>query len=151
KSLFKLAGLKACTHQNRDLAKRVASSLQGLDLVPYPAGLLFGVPQGANDDLVALVCLGPQGLAEPAAVLRDHSARRPENVRGRAVILFEPSDDSAREILFKAQDVADFGAAPTVDRLIVVADAAQIASFLRQEAQPEILRDVGVLVFVDEQ
>ena len=57
----------------------------------------------------------------------------------------------AREILFEAQDVADLGAAPAVDRLVVVADTAQIAALLSQQPQPQILGDVGVLVLVDEQ
>src|SRR3546814_12521352 len=50
----------------------------------------------------------------------------------------------------EAQDVADLGATPAVDRLVVVADAAEVAVALRQEAQPEVLRDVGVLVLVDQ-
>src|SRR2546423_666095 len=62
--------------------------------------------------------------------------RRPEYVGGRAVVLFEPGDRRAREILFEAQDVADLGPTPTVDRLIVVADTAQISALLRQQAQP---------------
>ena len=70
---------------------------------------------------------------------------------GRAVVLLEPGDRGAREILLEPQDVADLGAAPAVDRLVVVADAAQIAAALGQQPQPEILRDVGVLVFVDQQ
>ncbi len=34
--------------------------------------------------------------------------------------------------------------------MVVVADAADVLSALRQQTQPEILRDVGVLVFVDQ-
>ncbi len=69
-------------------------------------------------------------------------------MRRRAVVLLEPDDLGAREIGFEAQDVADLGAAPAIDRLVVVADAAQIAVLLRQEAEPQILRDIRVLVFV---
>src|SRR5690606_38016753 len=46
------------------------------------------------------------------------------------------------------------GTAPAIDRLVVVADDADIGfaggPALGEEAQPEILRDVGVLVLVDE-
>ena len=90
-------------------------------------------------------------LAEPAAVVRDHPRGGAEDVRGRAVVLLEPDDRRPGKILLEAQDVADLGAAPAVDRLVVVADAAEIAALLGQEPQPQILRDVGVLVLVDEE
>jgi hypothetical protein len=60
-------------------------------------------------------------------------------MRGRAVILLEPGDRRTREIGLEAQDVADLGAAPAIDRLIIVADAAQI-QLLGQEPQPQIAR-----------
>ena len=65
----------------------MALSLQRLDFLADPAGLVLGVPDRAHDHLVAFVDLGPQGLAEPPAILRNHSARRPEDVRRRAVVL----------------------------------------------------------------
>ncbi len=83
--------------------------------------------------------------------MRDDPGGGGEDLRGRAVILLEPDDQRAREIALEFQDVADLGAAPAVDRLIIVADAAQILVLLRQETQPQILRDIGVLVLVDQQ
>ena len=89
---------------------------------------------------------------------------------GRAVVALEPDDLRAGKILLEAQDVVDLGAAPAIDRLVVVADAADVrrafagsaargacASRARQrqaacasEPQPQVLRDVGVLVLVDQ-
>ena len=71
-------------------------------------------------------------------------------LRGRAIVAFEPDDLGAGEVLLEAQDVVDLGAAPAVDRLVVVADAADVRRALRQEAQPQVLRDVGVLILVDQ-
>ena len=122
-----------------------------------------------------------------------------EDVGGRAVVALQPDHLGAGEILLEAQDVVDLGAAPAIDRLVVVADAADVrrmsvfsltraaclpasrsagachrrgrprprafgrsgASRLkggacaawrppRQQAQPQVLRDVGVLVLVDQ-
>jgi len=81
KPIFELAGLKAGAHQNRDFTQRVPLSLQRLDFVACPAGFLLGIPHRAHDDLFALIRVGPQGFAEAPTVLRDHAARRPENVR----------------------------------------------------------------------
>src|SRR4051812_31320724 len=70
---------------------------------------------------------------------------------GRTVILFEPDDLSAGEVPLEAENVSDLGAAPGVDRLIVITDAAQVAARLGEQFQPFILGAVGVLIFVDQQ
>src|SRR3954452_1918328 len=126
-------------------------TLQRLDLVADPARLLLGVPQPAHGDLVAGLGAGTQRLAEPAAIMRDDPGGGGEDLGGRAVILLEPDDQRAREIALEFEDVADLGATPAVDRLVVVADAAEIFVLLRQEPQPQILGDIGVLVFVDQE
>src|SRR4029077_7357102 len=114
----------------------MASALQRLDLLADPAGVLFGVPDGTDHDFVAFVRLGPQGLAEPPTVLRDHSRGCAEDMRSRAVVLLEPSNRGTREIGLEPQDVTDLGTTPAVDRLVIVADAAQVAALLGQQAQP---------------
>src|SRR5206468_2979833 len=104
-----------------------ALALQRLDLVADPARLLVGVPDAAQPHLVALVRLGPQRLAEPPLVMRDQRPGGGEDAGRRAIVLLQPDDLGAGEILLEAQDVADLGAAPGVDRLVVVADAAEVA------------------------
>src|SRR5690606_29856105 len=69
---------------------------------------------------------------------------------GGAIIAFQSNDGGAWEILFKAQDVIDLGAAPAIDRLVVVADAAEVRRALGQQAQPQILGNVGVLILINE-
>ena len=73
-----------------------------------------------------------------------------ENMRGGAIILLELDHRGFGKILFEAQDIGDFRAAPRIDRLVIVADAADVLAALREQAQPEILRAVGVLIFVDQ-
>jgi hypothetical protein len=46
----------------------------------------------------------------------------------RAVVALQPDDLGAGKIALEAQDVVDLGAAPAIDRLVVVADAADIAA-----------------------
>ena len=80
--------------------------------------------------------------------MRDQAGGGGQDRRGGAVIALQPDDAGAGEILLEAQDVLHLGAAPGIDRLVVVADAADVLAVLRQQAQPEILDQVGVLVFV---
>ena len=100
---------------------------QRLDLLADPARLLLAVPVADQADLLALGDVGPERLAEAALVGGDDAGGGGEDVRGRAVVLLEADDLRAGEVLLEAQDVADLGAAPAVDRLVVVADAADVA------------------------
>jgi hypothetical protein len=45
----------------------------------------------------------------------------------------EPHHLGAREVALEAQDVVHLGAAPAVDRLVVVSDAAEVLALLRQQ------------------
>ena len=69
---------------------------------------------------------------------------------GGAVIALQANHLGAGEILVEAQDAADLGAAPAIDRLVVIADAANIVAPARQQAQPQILRHIGILIFIDQ-
>ena len=81
----------------------------------------------------------------------DQRRRGGQDMRRRAVIAFQPHHLGAGEILLEAEDVFDLGTAPRIDRLIVVADAADVLVRLGQQPQPQVLGDVGVLVFIDQQ
>jgi hypothetical protein len=103
--------------------------------------------------------LGEQGLAETALIVGDQVAGGTEDMFGGAVVALEPDDLGAGEVLLEAQDVFDFRAAPAIDRLVVVADAADVgvaspagrwASAAADQAEPHVLRGVGVLVLVDQ-
>ena len=73
-----------------------------------------------------------------------------QNMPGRAVVALQPDDGGAGKVVLEAQDVVDLGAAPAVDRLVVITDAADVRRALRQQSEPQVLRNVCVLVFVDE-
>ena len=55
------------------------------------------------------------------------------------------------EVLLELEDVADVGAAPGVDALVLVADGADVFRFAGQQLHQLVLGAVGVLVLVDEQ
>ena len=149
KPVFEFAHLERGAHQHRHLGQRVALAVQILRFGGDVARFLFGVPHALHAHLVAVAgALGPQRLAEPRAVGGDQAGRRAQNGRRGAVIAFEPDDLGAGKIAFEAQDVFHFRAAPAIDRLVVVADHADILVGARQQPQPQILRDIGVLIFV---
>src|ERR1700691_6571339 len=101
-------------------------ALQLLDLLADGAGFLLAVPRSGDGDLLAQDVVGAQRLAEPAFVVGDQMRGGGEDMAGRAVIALEPYHRGAGKIVLEAQNVVDLGAAPAVDRLIVVADAADV-------------------------
>ena len=126
------------------------ASAGALNLLGHQPALGLAVPDAAHQDLGPALGLGPKGLAQPAPVGSNQAGGRAQDVGRGAVVALQPDDLGAREVLFETQDVIHLGAPPAIDRLVVVAHAADIAPGLAQEAQPEILGDVGVLVLVDQ-
>ncbi len=149
-ALFEFAHLEGRAHKNGDLVEIVPLVLQGLDLVADRARFFLAIPKPGDTRLFACFAVGEERLAEAALIMRDEAGGGCENMAGRAVIALEPDDLRAGKILAEAQDVIDIGAAPAIDRLIVVADAADIVPALGQELQPEILDRVRVLIFIDQ-
>ena len=68
----------------------------------------------------------------------------------RAVVLLEHDDGDVGERVLELEDVADVGAAEPVDRLVAVADDADVAVRLAEQEDELVLDRVGVLVLVDE-
>ncbi|EKD59717.1 MAG: hypothetical protein ACD_54C01178G0001 [uncultured bacterium] len=143
----------AGAHQNRhvvqaDRINAAPPALCGLNLLADPARLFLAIPMADQPDLFARLARRPQRLAQAVRVGGNDPGRRRQNMRGRSVILFQPHHMCAGEVLLEPQDIADFRAAPAIDRLVIIANAADVAMRLRQQPQPQILRDVGVLILV---
>ena len=128
--------------------------LFGFDLVADFTRFVLAAPYACDDDFfpdgVFTSGGGVQSLAQTVDVVGNQPRCRCQNVRRRTVVAFQPNQSRVRKILLKAQNVADFRPAPRVNRLIVVADTAQVVMIPRQQTKPEILNNVGVLVFVNQ-
>ena len=144
--------LEGGANQDRDLVERVPFALELLDLLADGARLFLGIPRRGDRHprRIGVGEVGEKGLAETAFIVGDEVRCRAEDVSGRAIVAFESDHGGAGKILLEAENVVDLGAAPAIDRLVVVADAADVPPALGEEPQPEILRDIGVLVLVDQ-
>ena len=67
----------------------------------------------------------------------------------RPVVLLELDHGGVRLVALEVEDVAQVGAAPRVDRLVVVADHGQVVVARGEGADPQVLGLVRVLVLVD--
>ena len=131
-AVFEFAHLERGPHQDGDLVERVVLAalaclaLQLLDFLADGAGFLLAVPGAGDLHFLAQHVFRPQSLAEPAFVVGDEVRGGCEDVAGRAVVPFETDHLGAGKVMIEAQDVVDFGPTPAVDRLVVIADAADI-------------------------
>ncbi len=94
--------------------------------------------------------VGEERLLLALAVVRDDGVRGAEDGVRRAVVLLERDELRAREVALELEDVADVGSAEGVDRLIGVADGADVAVLAAEQLEQPVLRVVRVLVLVDE-
>src|SRR5688500_1379842 len=123
-AVLELTGLELGPEEDRGLGDPAAAALNAFDLLADPPRVLGPGPDADDPDLVAAVVVGPQGLAEAAAIMGDEAGGGGEDVRRGAVILLEADDLGAREILLEPEDVGDLRAAPGIAALVLVADAA---------------------------
>jgi hypothetical protein len=111
-AVFELAGLVLGAHEDRHADRAAPFAFQPFDLLAHPARFLGRVPHADHAHLVAAVHLGPQGLVVALAVGPDQARRSTQNMRGGAVVLFQPDHFRARKILFEPQDIGHFCPAP---------------------------------------
>ena len=72
-----------------------------------------------------------------------------KNGTSTAIVVFQPDHFGVRPIFRKAQDVADIGTPPRINRLVIVTDDTQITVVLDKGFGDSVLASVGVLVFID--
>ena len=122
-----------------------------LDAVGDEESFVFAVGGLVEADEGAALALGPEFFALAAEVVGNHGAGGGEDVLRGAVVLLQADDAGVGEVLLELEDVADFGAAPGVDALVLVADGAYVFLFAGEELHELVLGTVGVLVLVDEE
>ena len=122
-----------------------------LDAVGDEEGFVFAVGGLVEADQRAALARGEERLALALGVVGDHGGRAFEDDLRGAVVLFQADGADVGEVLLELENVADVGAAPTVDGLVLVADDADVARGTGEQLHQLVLRAVGVLVLVDEE
>src|SRR5690606_17480931 len=119
------------------IRKRTAFLLFGFYIVADQSRFFFAVPDAAHFYTLAVGAFGPERLSKPGLVRGDEAGSGAENGGRRAIIAFEADNPGARKILLEFEDVFDFRPAPAIDRLVVIAHAANILVLLGQQAEPQ--------------
>ena len=127
-----------------------ATVVQGGKPLHHPPGLVDLVGRPVALDRLTLADVGPKILGLATRVPRDHGIGRIQDRLGGAVVLVQDHHRGIREHPLELQDVPDVGTPEPVDRLVAVADDAQVPVFLGKHHHQVVLDGVGVLVLVDQ-
>ncbi len=126
-------GLVITAVQDREITVRpVRAQVQGQQFHGHTLG--FGVFVAATDyaNLVAVAHLAPQLLFEFVRVVRDQHVGTAQNAAGGAVVLLQHHHFQGRIIVLEQHQVFRSGAAPGVDRLVIVADHCELVAYADQ-------------------
>ena len=118
------------------------------DDVGNVAGLVLLIRGGVVLDFLAVAALRPEGLALAPRVILDDAVGGVQNICGGAIVLFQPDRLRARKDLLEVQNIFNRGATELVDRLVVVANDADVVRAASQQAHQMELRDARVLILV---
>jgi len=121
---------------------------QGGDLAPDERGLRLLVRASGEDDRLARGVLGPDRLLAPVRRGPHQSEGEVEDGRGGAVVAVEEDLAATPPGPLEVVEVREVRAAESVDRLVVVADDAEVVA--GDELEKPELDPVGVLELVDE-
>ena len=138
--------------EDRDVAcvRDQAFAAELLDLAGDGLGLVMLVVRLDDRDRIAARPLGPELLLLARGVVAHDVVGRVEDPLGGPVVLLQLHDRRVRVVPLEVEDVADVRAAPREDRLVVVADHAEVLLEAREVTQEHVLRAVRVLVLVDQ-
>ena len=101
-------------------------------------------------DRVPITPIGPQLLGLAAQVVGDDRVGGVEDRLRRPVVLLQHDDGDVRKGVLELEDVPHVRTPEAVDRLVSVADDADVVVLLGQGQHEVVLDDVGVLVLVDQ-
>ena len=88
--------------------------------------LVLAIGRVVEADLAAALARRPQILSLALQVVGDHGRGGLQDGLRGAVVLLQADDLGLGKILFEVEDVVDVGAAPGVDRLVLVAHGAEV-------------------------
>src|SRR3989442_2981188 len=99
---------------------------------------------------IAALLLREERLAQARGVFGDDAVRGVEDDLRGPIVLLEPHELGAGKVVLEREHVTDVGAAPSINRLIVVTYHTEIAVPLGKMFDQQVLRGVRVLELVHE-
>jgi hypothetical protein len=150
--LLEWACLMVAAIEDGDVAEgSPLGELEVEDLGDDPLRLVALVLAGQDPRRISRSVLAPEPFFEHMWVVRDQGVGESEDTGTGAVVLLQHDHLEVRVVGLEPGQVLGSGAAPGIDRLVVVADHGKGPARTRELADQIVLCPVGILVFVDQQ
>src|ERR671937_330363 len=134
--------------QDRDLLVRRAAGVQLIDPLDEEVAFRVVRREGAHDRRRTVGARGAQGFLGSSETWND-PVRKLENLRRRAIIRLQPDHVRVRKASRQGEEVLRRRAGERVDRLVVVADRAELVAAAEPAVEQRLLEEIDVLVLVD--
>ena len=149
--LFEQLGLRVGSVEHRNFARIGPVPLELPDFGRHELRLFLGLGKNAEAHGRSALPDRLQDFGVRAfARLLDGRVGHVHDRDAGTIVLLQLGDHRAREVLLEVENVVDAGAAPSVDRLVVVADDTDVATVVGEQPNEIQLRDIGVLKLVDQ-
>ena len=136
--------------ENGDLAQRCAFLVQLQNSIDDELRLLLLVAGGDEPRRLTTSPLRPEVLRKSLGSARYERIGDAQDRLRRPIILLERNHRCGGKLFGKVEDVSEIGAAKRVDALRVIADDSDVLVRTAHSAENARLKDVGVLILVDE-
>ncbi len=146
--IFQDTRLRVRAIEHGDVVVRSAAVMKLVDFRGNPAPLIALVACLIGLNLLAIACGGEQTLVLTLRVMAHHGICRRKDMAGRAVILLELNHLGIGKILLEVEDVGDIGAAPGINRLVVVAHNHQVLVLGSEQVRNLVLHVIRILILV---
>ena len=120
-----------------------------LDRVDDSDRFSLGVVDLPQLQLLADLAGRAEGLTFARLIVRDHGRGGLQNFLRRPVVLFQLNDPGAGIVFLEIQNVANIGAAPSIDGLVFITHDTDIVVVADDVPEHQILHVIGVLIFID--
>ena len=148
KHIFKHARLGVGAVEDGHVVVGGALSSTPVDLASDPAALVALVGSHVHRDLLAVARIRKQALLFAMLVVGDDGVGRSQDIAHAAVVLLQLHHLGFRIVAFELQNIAQIGAAPRINGLVVVAHHHDVATLGGEQLGDGVLGAVGVLVLV---
>ena len=125
--------------------------MQRHDFAGNPDRFVCIIHSREMNDFILTLHTGEQILIDTVAVILDQCIRTVQNLLGGTVVLIQHNGMAVRKIPFKIHNDIHLCTTPGINRLIGIADHAQIAAFLYQQLDDGILQIIDILKLIDMQ
>ena len=145
---FEGTRLRIAAIQDRRIATAAPLAHPLTDAIDHIGGLVhFGVGR-IQIDVLTFAGIGPQLLAQPVAVMRDHRIGGIQDGAGGTVILFKANGVRTWKITQEPLHVLHLRTAPTIDGLVVITHHKDVPGAACQQPDKSVLDGIGVLKLV---